>query len=543
MSESKFNEHIEQQKNHKKLNNTPNHINKSKVKKYNKFKLPTHFYENLFMNEMEFKIKPQKELILKIIQKYCSAIEYFFSIGDDIGINKFRVLLKVFLFDPKVVSFLEDDNSLKNSVKSINLKNELIIQDNVEQFDQNFDSNSKILKLNQLNNENDYNIKNIIHTGNTEMKRKNTMNILINEIEIQENNFKKKLFLKKVKKNNNQDSTKEQIKKSIQNTSIMNKNTDNKENEDQNQSSISQISPIRTNENSFSNSNKINISNEEVSSFLDSAKNNNNNSSNKQKDTPSRFEPFTPINSDKNDSNENYKKNKNETVHDFNENFELNFDLNEKNKSNKNLSPKNEILINNNEIREIGNGSNNSFSTNSNSLNDSLNKKQIFNLDYQNIFEIIENCKSIGIKQQKCFNDIKDFINNFIKDFNSYFYDELFVKFLLQISNINDKKYENFVKVYEYYSKQIKDAENEIFEFKGNDEQIKEYTAIIESLKNELDNEVGKIDNYYNKTINDLVIVFKNNYNKNDAGIKLMEEKFKLNICNKLSEILSCDKK
>ena len=49
------------------------------------------------------------------------------------------------------------------------------------------------------------------------MKRKNTMDILLNEIEIQQNNFKKKLFLKKILKNNNKKISKEQIKRSIQN--------------------------------------------------------------------------------------------------------------------------------------------------------------------------------------------------------------------------------------------------------------------------------------------------------------------------------------
>ena len=134
-------------------------------------------------------------------------------------------------------------------------------------------------------------------------------------------------------------------------------------------------------------------------------------------------------------------------------------------------------------------------------------------------------------------------ISNYIKDFNNYFYDELFIKFLLQISNIIDKKYENFVEVYEYYNNQIKDIENKLFDLEDKDPQIKEFCALIEILKNELDNEVGKIDSNYNNKINDLVIDFKNNYNKSDAGIKLMEEKFKFNICNKLSEILSCGKK
>ena len=539
MTEPEFNKLTEQKKSPKVSNNLENHINKSKLKKYKELKLPPQFYENLFANEMEFKEKPKKELIPKIIEKYCLAVEYFSSKGDDLRTDKFKFLLNIFLFDSNVLSLLNDDETLANPVKK-NLKNELIIKNIEKQLEQNFDSNSKIYKLNQFNDENDFKIKQKIHNGNTEMKRKNTMDILLNEIEIQQNNFKKKLFLKKILKNKNKKISKEQIKRSIQNTTIISRINENKENENQNKSSISQISPIKTKENSNSNFNKVNISNEEISSFLDSAKNNIN-----LKDTPSPFEPFTPDNSTKNDNSENNKKNKNETVHDFNDNFELNFDLNEKNISVKNLSQKNEILNHSNNIESIetGNATINSFSTTLNSLSNSLNKNQIYNLDYQNIFETIDSCKTLGIKQQRCFNDIKNLISNYIKDFNNYFYDELFIKFLLQISNIIDKKYENFVEVYEYYNNQIKDIENKLFDLEDNSAQIKEFCALIEILKNELDNEVGKIDSNYNNKINDLVIDFKNNYNKNDAGIKLMEEKFKFNICNKLSEILSCGKK
>ena len=62
--------------------------------------------------------------------------------------------------------------------------------------------------------------------------------------------------------------------------------------------------------------------------------------------------------------------------------------------------------------------------------------------------------------------------------------------------------------------------------------------SIIESLREEQTHEFDRIDDHYNKLISECQANFKNFIFKNNPGIQLIEEKFKLDMYNLINLIL-----
>ncbi len=63
-------------------------------------------------------------------------------------------------------------------------------------------------------------------------------------------------------------------------------------------------------------------------------------------------------------------------------------------------------------------------------------------------------------------------------------------------------------------------------------------SAIIDSLKEEQAHELDRIDDQFNKLVNDAENNFKNSYVKTNPGTQLLEEKFKLDMYNLINSIL-----
>ena len=62
---------------------------------------------------------------------------------------------------------------------------------------------------------------------------------------------------------------------------------------------------------------------------------------------------------------------------------------------------------------------------------------------------------------------------------------------------------------------------------------------IVDSLKEEQEHELDRIEDHYNKLIQDAQASFKNFGFKNHPGIQLIEEKFKLDMYNLINMILA----
>lgn len=138
------------------------------------------------------------------------------------------------------------------------------------------------------------------------------------------------------------------------------------------------------------------------------------------------------------------------------------------------------------------------------------------------------------------FNDIKETIECFISEFNQYFYEHLFQKFIEQIQKITDEKYSKYIEISKNYHSQIKEMEFLINSANEEDNSHKDsLQVILDALREEQQHELDRIEDHYNKLINDAYSNFKNFGFKNNSGIQLIEEKFKLDTFNMMNDILN----
>ena len=78
------------------------------------------------------------------------------------------------------------------------------------------------------------------------------------------------------------------------------------------------------------------------------------------------------------------------------------------------------------------------------------------------------------------------------------------------------------------------------FYFVENDEpaHVENVQEIIANLREEYNNELAKVDDQFNKFVYEAECKFKNSYLKDNPGIQLMEERFKLDMYNLINSVL-----
>ena len=111
-----------------------------------------------------------------------------------------------------------------------------------------------------------------------------------------------------------------------------------------------------------------------------------------------------------------------------------------------------------------------------------------------------------------------------------------------------DEKYQKYVEIARNYQSQIKEMEfiiNGGIQFvifiiaDTDDQHTKGISTIVDSLKEEQENELVRIEDYYDKLVIDAQNNFKNISYKNNPGVQLIEEKFKLDLYNLINLIIS----
>ena len=301
-------------------------------------------------------------------------------------------------------------------------------------------------------------------------KNTKTEDIINKEIKDQQNNFQRKLSLKTINTlhKRSKSSNENKIIQSIQNTYINKKiekyeiNSQLSDNKLNNLKSIDkQISPILLTQNSYNednssityNKSKYNISgNNPISNISINDFNENN---------ISKFEPFTPGYINKLEISDEKKQSKNRSnkitiIDEINEtnDFSINNLNDEKDEIdeikeiediseiNINYEIQKDNKLNSNEIIDIS-------SVNSvNIKNSSLFSKKLsgsgdknyifknFRLGFKDLFECIKTKKIISKKQRDFCEDIKKVIEKYINDYNQNLNDNIFIKFIRQISNL-----------------------------------------------------------------------------------------------------------
>lgn len=67
--------------------------------------------------------------------------------------------------------------------------------------------------------------------------------------------------------------------------------------------------------------------------------------------------------------------------------------------------------------------------------------------------------KHIGPKQYKLFFEIKETLDHFANEFNFYFYEHVYQKFVEQIQKFTDEKFQKYLEITKVYHSQIKEME------------------------------------------------------------------------------------
>ena len=529
--------------------------------------LDDNFYENLFLQEMDFYLNPKKDKIIYIVRQYCKAVEYFSSIEDNIKVNQYKTLIDLFLNNPIVINLLDNKNNNNNSMKKILIANKnremkkLLVQDNIGLI---YDNNNNINQQEEQDK-----LNKLINKNENMIKSRTSVDLVNEEIKNQKNNFQKNLLIKKnslFKKDKNINENK--LIESIQNAFINEKKDKQtiiyEEKINNSSNSGKKLIPVKNKE--IFNINKENISTNIINSL--SFSNNPINESNKEninqiniiinKKNTSEFEPLTPeifskfnTTNNKSSINKDYINNSEEITetNDFslnNENYIVSSSEDKKKiQENNTLLKYNNICSNSNETKESDNIDFSNF-TNSSQISKNLNDSSIknnkfknFRLDFNDLFEFMKKSRSINNKQKIFCKDIKLIIENYIKDYNQYLNENIFIKFVKKFSNLWDDMFKKYINISEIYEKELKKIDEKINNFINDESKIKELENLSENLKIERENEINKSEEKFSSEIESISIDFKNNYNNIDKGILLLNEKFALIITKKIFDMIN----
>ena len=177
-----------------------------------------------------------------------------------------------------------------------------------------------------------------------------------------------------------------------------------------------------------------------------------------------------------------------------------------------------------------------------NIINDTDNKNQIIideKKEKENniLSEIQTDVINIPVKFQSTYYQVESIMQLYMDEFNNFYYKDIFEQFASNLTEIYDNKYKKYIEISIEYHNQIKENEH-ILENNDNlsEEKKSEIQQIIDSLKDEQQNQIAKIEDEFNRLIVSKVNEFKINSFKNNSGTQLMEEQLKLDIYSLINE-------
>ena len=151
--------------------------------------------------------------------------------------------------------------------------------------------------------------------------------------------------------------------------------------------------------------------------------------------------------------------------------------------------------------------------------------------------EKIKDIVKVPLKFQSAYFSVEELINKYISQFNNIFFKEIFEQFAQNLKDIYDTKYKKYIEVSLEYHHQIKENEHILENHDDfSEEKKEEIQQIIDSLKDEQQNQIAKIEDEFNRLIVSKVNEFKIDSFKNNSGILLIEEKLKLDIYSIINE-------
>ena len=286
------------------------------------------------------------------------------------------------------------------------------------------------------------------------------------------------------------------------------------------------------------NSKKINIEGEinylksksgDAINFIDLNVNNFDKNINKEKENKNE-----EIIKDKN-KNEEILKEQNEILENKKENNIKEIEEINTNKKDNQIESKKENIDDDVKKIEIDENFNNIIKEKLKSLDDLINENPEKEEEINKEKTIQFSLENIPLKFQNSYLKINNKINQYIQDFNTFFYKDIFENFFLKLKRLVDEKYKKYIEISSLYHSQIKEFEF-LCEDETNEDKKKDILFTIDSLKEEQQHEISKIEDLYNGIISAKIKEFKLTSCKTNPGLELMEEKLKLDIYTIINE-------
>lgn len=138
-------------------------------------------------------------------------------------------------------------------------------------------------------------------------------------------------------------------------------------------------------------------------------------------------------------------------------------------------------------------------------------------------------------KYAQLFEDVDAGLEGFSSEFRNYFYSYVFQRSIENLNNLMDEKFKKYTETCRIYQNQIKEME---FLILDDDLHIESIQETIESLKEERQQEIQRMEDHYQNLIDEAVLNIKSFGIKNNSGIQLIEEKFKLDLYSLVNDFI-----
>ena len=143
----------------------------------------------------------------------------------------------------------------------------------------------------------------------------------------------------------------------------------------------------------------------------------------------------------------------------------------------------------------------------------------------------------IPAKFQSAYYQVESLMNEYMNDFNEFYYKEIFEHFSSQLRELYELKYKKYIEIRNEYHTQIKENEYLLDNDENlNEEKKTEIQQTIDSLNEEQQHQIATIEDEFNRKIIDKISEFKLNSFKKNSGIQLLEEQVKLDIYSLINE-------
>lgn len=121
------------------------------------------------------------------------------------------------------------------------------------------------------------------------------------------------------------------------------------------------------------------------------------------------------------------------------------------------------------------------------------------------------------------------------KEFKENFYSNVIHRLLDNIERLNDERIKKYTDMCRIYNNQIKEME---FLINEDDQHAESIASILDSLKEEKQQELDRMESHYMNLIDDSIQNFKQFGIKNNSSVQLLEEKLKLDIVSQINKAM-----